>query len=613
MQLLFNVFYKQYGIRRVQQLVSPRLFPIESFLFPRNASYHFVSHDEVTIAPDPSQHFLSIYTKRIMMDVLADMTEHKGNAKKVNSPILKLIRPWFAKNHLFKYMKEPTKTIHDPTTLTVFDYACLQKLYRYTQQPLTPYYKWFNIEKTVWDSILKLTEESERQNFVFMELPDVLPSYTSLRMYTQRLNNSMLHIFDSPAKHFILELWRWISEEARETSLLGQFKQENLDKVNLVFVFKGKWCVLNLGQFNQWRKHPEPKPDGEATEKGANTISYAPVQLQKLLLKFFISIQSQIAPVEEPLEDVEGIDAKKDETSSDGNPPEVNDEDDTETDPDDEADDDTPIVTKTPEIEPKPLPPAEPPVEDDAFADLSEGELNDDTFKDIDKDLQTLDYIENKTMMLKGVQKNVTAVDITPAAKAPVTFTATPDELETLHDTIFTDSQPDEALLGYIDKHVDYGLMSAADYRATVKQANKFMESASPYGQNQSTRDFIKISQEDLKIKPSDIQMADIKTVPDKSMLESSLMTFDSKYIKHVMPKDVTSMVAHIQKAGIIVQEYNVEKENSALGEYEMHTLKIKPVDGAVSTLHFKLPSVDEEGNLVANGNKYHMRKQRSD
>lgn len=205
------------------------------------------------------------------------------------------------KNRHFKYMRSAASLIHDPTTLTIVDYSYLQKIYRYSQTPLLPYYKWFNIEKTLWDTILKLTKESERQNFIFIELPKVIPSVSSLRTYTEKTNNTILRIFDQPSKNFILEMWRWISEEAREQSILGNFKQENLDKVNIVFTHANKWCVMNLGQFNKWRKTPKSELTEETEVEDSVSITYTPLQLQKLLLKFFISIESQTTIPDEDL------------------------------------------------------------------------------------------------------------------------------------------------------------------------------------------------------------------------------------------------------------------------------------------------------------------------
>ena len=603
MQLLYNNYYKLYGIRRVQQLVAPRLFPMDSFFFPRSATYHFVSHDDSTLNPDPSKSFLSVYTKRIMMDVISDLTEHKGNARKIASPINVLTRPFLMKHRQYKVMRDAVSMIHDPATLTIVDYAYLQKLYRYTQTPLLSYYKWFNIEKTLWDTVLRLTNESERQNFIFVDLPDVLPSVSSLRMFTQRLTNAILHVFDSPAKHFILELWRWISEEARETSLFGQFNQENLDKVNLVFTHNGKWCVLNMGQFNRWRKVDKAESKEEGVTVG---VTYSPLQLQKLLLKFFISIQSQTAFVESEITE------QPTATTPEDHQPGVDDEE------DDEIDDEE----RQPELtQPKPetLPPLKEntgsPVEvqEETIPDLFDGEMNEDVFKSIDEDLKALEYIEKKTLMVRGVNASIDASQLVAPDKVNLSFDATTDDLENIHGKIFTDYTPEEALKKAIDRHAEYGLMSAADYRNTLKQADAFMNKPSPYKADQSIKDFIKIAQEDLEIQPIDTQLPDIKTVLDKSMLQSSLNVFDSKYVKHLMSKDITAMAAHIQKAGVIIQDYNIETENSVLGEYEIHTLKIKPIDGVISTVRFKLPKVDEEGRFSCNGNTYSMRKNRCD
>jgi hypothetical protein len=101
--------------------------------------------------------------------------------------------------------------------------------------------------------------------------------------------------------------------------------------------------------------------------------------------------------------------------------------------------------------------------------------------------------------------------------------------------------------------------------------------------------------------------------VLDKSMLKSSLIDFDKKYIQEVLAKDVSSMVLNVQKAGIALTGYKVEKVNDILGGYEMHSLKLNPVIGQQSTLRFKIPIVNEDGNYISNGVKYRLRKQRGD
>jgi hypothetical protein len=96
-------------------------------------------------------------------------------------------------------------------------------------------------------------------------------------------------------------------------------------------------------------------------------------------------------------------------------------------------------------------------------------------------------------------------------------------------------------------------------------------------------------------------------------MLKSSLLDFDERYITHVMAKDTAALVLNVQKAGIAVTGYKVEKVSDILGGYEMHSVRLTPVVGTPSTLRFKLPAVQADGTYESNGVKYRLRKQRGD
>lgn len=623
MQLLYNLYYRQYGIRRLQQLFSPRLFRVDEFSFPKNATFHYVSHDETDLAPNQEQPYFHAYRKRIFMDVVSELTETKGNARRNSTPPQILYRPFFLKNRLFKFTRDAATVNKDPSTLTAIDYAYLQKLYRYTKMPLTPYYQWYNIEKTVWDNIRKIAQESERQNFVFFKVPDIIPSLTALRMYSNKVNNAILRVFDTHEKRFILELWKWIDPETREASLLGQYTQEELDKVNLVLMHNERWCVLNLGQFNKWRREPKHQDEEEVVQEVTDksqtpvvNVGYYPPQFQKLMLKLFISIQAQsIADDDHPevVEVVEGSEVKTtDHQTTDTD--ELADHDESEIEPiankeiapvnKNEIDKSEKIHELAPDLD---------------IVESGRLDLDETLFDELEKDLEALEFIEQKSLMLKGVTKRFddeptkAAEPIRLEVPKEISFEVTPEEHQILVDKIYVERSADASLKDYINRHAEYGLMSAADYRKLTKQAEEFMTTKAPYKPDVPIHQFIKIQEHEIKIAHEETTIPHIETVPDKGMLQSSLIAFDSKYIKNVLPKDITAMIVNIQKAGIIVNDYQIEHEHNALGSYEIHTLKVKPIDGVASTLRFKIPTVDEEGNFIANGNKYHMRKQRGD
>jgi hypothetical protein len=124
--------------------------------------------------------------------------------------------------------------------------------------------------------------------------------------------------------------------------------------------------------------------------------------------------------------------------------------------------------------------------------------------------------------------------------------------------------------------------------------------------------DFMVIKPEDLALK-LDMPMPEATAVLDKTMLHSSLNTFDRKYVDHVLHKDYANAVMSLQNAGVAVTNYKIEKQHDILGGYEDHTLKLQPIVGQPSTLRFKLPIVNSDGTYTAGGVKYRLRKQRGD
>jgi len=79
------------------------------------------------------------------------------------------------------------------------------------------------------------------------------------------------------------------------------------------------------------------------------------------------------------------------------------------------------------------------------------------------------------------------------------------------------------------------------------------------------------------------------------------------------MKKDIVACIKHLENTGIIIPDYKVEPIKDASGNYEIHRLSIKPLDGKESTITFKIPSVDDEGEMIVTGVKVRLRKQRTD
>lgn len=145
-----------------------------------------------------------------------------------------------------------------------------------------------------------------------------------------------------------------------------------------------------------------------------------------------------------------------------------------------------------------------------------------------------------------------------------------------------------------------------------VKDLKKHLETIpAPWGNGESIAKFAKVTEKDLEITKEDKKL-DID-IRDPSLAQTSLKSFDKKYIEEVLHKDIASVILSMSDSGIYLQNLDVQKEQDAGKSTETYQVKVKPVDGNISTLSFTLPSVSPEGTMFSNGTLRRMKKQWSD
>lgn len=219
--------------------------------------------------------------------------------------------------------------------------------------------------------------------------------------------------------------------------------------------------------------------------------------------------------------------------------------------------------------------------------DVGELDLGDDL--DLEEDLDALNLLLEEN--LQQDQPQVVA----PAASVPT-----------------NEVDYSQGVMALADRLGQDGLLSSAEYRRFEKLAEGYKNLPDPYTGKGSLVDQAKITQEDLVIEGPTV-FPDSDTILDKSMLESTLVDFDSRYVKNVLPKDLTNSVLSLQQAGFAVTSYEVEDVQDVANHYEIHTVRVVPVNGTPSTIRFRVPKVQEDGTYLANGVRYRLRKQRGD
>lgn len=574
--MFYDQFYRKYGIRKEEQLVTPPLPKLGLLELPKNSIYHYVAASPLDVGPASDEYLFSKITRPIMMEHVKEIGATLGTPRRLSVAVDPLIRGYHIKNRRFRLMRSLDASARDINTLVVVNYAVIPQLYRYVRSYYTEYYKWWNIQAAVWKKIGALSAVSDRAQFISCKLPLVLPSVPDLNLSSGDMTQHTVKIFNNPDSLLVLELWKWFGAD-RKSSVISNVPDTQLKRINLIFQESGRWFVLNLGLLNSWRiaTKEELALNPEANKKGL-----LPAQLQRRFLRLLVSLfQVRTVVAKDGIKTPAAKDIEVKVVIQTSTLPEVN-------------KDTGAMEVKTQEQE---LPDEAAHETGDAAGPDSHG---DDITHDEEFERQlAADLAELETISKAHIGPHEDAVTKTPPLTKEALFAETP----TL----------EEGVMRVCDRLADTGSLSAAEYRRYNTLASTYKNIPSPDGKTTLDK-FIQVTSEQLKIESS-TTIKDIPNVVDKSMLKSSLHDFDQRYIKEVLARDVAGMVLNIQNAGIAITNYEVERIEDVMGSFDLHTVRVTPVEGAASTFRFKLPAIEDDGTYQANGTKYRMRKQRGD
>lgn len=643
--ILQEVFSKRYGAIRSNHLLKPRIFNIAKFEFPKNSIFNYVDNDGVRVGPDVNDYFFRDISKKIFVGHQLELLATEGNPVRKGIPLHPLVRKFHVENKRFRMAINLANEPNDANTLAVMNYCLIEKGYRYPRSIYANYYKWKNLQTTIWKTMASLAQKTPRDQYYIMRLPQVLPSLARLRVASDRFNQTIMRQFNTKEALFFLEFWKWLSENNRKDSIISNVPDKALNRINIVIVDSGHWCLFNLGTLNSWRYI-----DGQSDQQ--QRVKIAPIDMQKRFLRaMMFMLAGRNMDIEEPEEEQDNDQNYDDEPNDihstdpeqareiDDNASEVDEVEETTVEPGVIVNDDTGKANyQLTKKQSRELDKAGTLVAINEPDEYSSNKTYQRYLANLDKDLAQLDIIDgDKTVQNTAtvddqedevIADNELAVQIKTKAEAErektktlrVLDKASSDDISTFVDPkdfvkeIASGDVIKEALVTTLNKRADAGLMDGAEYRRKLKLIDSYKLIPSP-APGVPLSDFIKYDVKDLKINESDSDatLSDVAALLDKSMLKSTLKEYDKKYITEFLDKDIANVAMSTQKAGFMVTDYEVEKQEDVTGRYEVHTMRVTPIVGKASTLRFKLPSVDEDGSYTSGGVKYHLRKQRID
>jgi len=643
--LIYADFFRRFGVRKVEHLQNPVFTKLDRLMLPRESVYIYQPSSEVEDGPGLDDLYLKRVTRPVMMAHIIKLSALNGNPRPNNAMIENVIRKYHIQNKKYRRSRGFEQAVRDPLVPYVVNMALMQRRYKYIRNIYTEYNKWYNGFHTTLTTIAKLCTQTDRNIFLEMTLPARLPDIGTLRMMEstgsnvispeelstkealgmedylsgqsfglsdntfyriatenhevlfenksavikfendtlavgmEALGASLIRRVPGPQGFMVAELWKWLGKNRHDsmiTLLTGHY-----DKINLIFRNGMYWTVLNLGVLDSWRKTPNgehlaipmwlededlPIPDPEPKYVPIIQKGLDPRDIQIRLMKFFIRV-FELGTVA--------------------------------THPEEIAQDATDLVQDLHER-----------VETGHVSvDSTDGTTTTTVVNQISLKDQQQDSAED--VEKKGLDEESIEAELKKLTEMTASVTAQKLDVVMEESAIKT---PEQGVIAVLDRLADEGSLSAAEYKRyqALAESYKKIKVTDYNGAEVSLAEYITIPKE-LTVINQTPMIKDINTVPDKSMLKSSLLTFDEHYVTKVLHRDVAGMVVNLQKAGIAVTDYNVERVEDVTGSYDDVVIRLNPVIGTPSTVRFRLPAVQEDGTYRANGVKYRIRKQRGD
>jgi hypothetical protein len=548
------------------------------FSFPLKSVLHYATYDSIENGPPSDYVLFNDIKKAIYFKPVSDITQYFGSPRVQPINAIEIVRDYRNTNRRMKLLTGDVSSVVDPTALVVMNYCILNKRYRYIRNIFTDYHRWKNIFGTVIDNFIANTGVPQVAHYLPMHIPEIIPSVNQLDRANMTLDQSTLKIFKNEDSYTLLELWKWLDPRTSKDSLFSKIPLSKLHLLNFIYVKRNKWCVLNLGTLSSYRALSLGDLSPTETPVIMSKVKLDFKQIQKRLLKMMMTLEQgsldiidtpeELSVPQETLEDQYSVDTSEDD------------------------EDDKPVVVK-------PKPPTAEEIEraqekkhqlltideeDDPDVVAEKIKLQD---LELDQELNQLNEINARREQDIAKEDNLSIYDL------------------------LNEKEPelDRLILDACDKLADNNLLTAGEYKRYSKLADSYKRIVAKDGKS-TLEEYVKIPPEDLKIDDV-VNIPDSDGIVDKTMLRSSLEVFHKNYVgKDVIGKDTASMVLSLQKAGIIVADYKVTKHESILGAEEEHTMRLVPLEGAPSTIRFKVPVVEENGTYLASGTRYHNRLQ---
>ncbi len=613
----YSLFYRRRGVRLMSQIAEPTMHPIETLDLPLASVLHYLDVQGQTTGPQSDDYLFRHLKKPIYVNHVTNLTSELGNPRKITIDPKQLQTSYHNQHRRMLLLRNYASAERARDQLVVINYAGLFKTARYQRSFYTEYFRWYNDFATALDEFSRLAAQSLRHHFICVKVPKLLPSVMQLQESEKEFTQRSLKYFKTEESFLLLELWKWLGEHP-ENSVFSRIPINLIHKLNLIYIEASAYTVVNLGQLFAFKgkTKEELKKLELAKLVTSGKLSAEQGQQQNEALVPMISVKKTLTPIQIQKRLLRMMMTIM-ETRTVG---ESND-----------ADSIKPAVVS--KVAQKLMSEDEPQSAEDTYA-IDDQDLSSSTAQAALTTVQEPTHHEAEQDMQGSLEEELadnTGLSLTDDERIELEDKWLDEELATLNEIatrqeeqeqkeeislseiMSQDPDPDLSLgvVAAAERLADQGVLSAAEYKRLMRLSTAYLDIKAPFTE-EPLHEFIKVTPEKLKISEN-ISIPDSESIVDKSMLQSTLLDFDERYIKDIMQRDIAAMALSFQSGGNAVTDYQVETISDAMGSHNVIRINISPVVGKPSLLVAQIPEVKPNGTYVSNGTTYTLRKQRGD
>jgi hypothetical protein len=586
-------------------LLNPPALTEEEVELPRYSVVHYLDTTSDIHFPNRDLNYLRPIPKNKKVPVyhITDLDLKEDTTSLLNKYVHNEVRKWNMA-HLKEFREIPLLEVpnKDSVLIPVYNYNLLKDLYRYKASMLSKFNRYNNLYTTYWNHVKKaIAADTESIQFVSFSLPNHIPNYNIIDIMMQFNTIKFSRVVSDDNLFKVIDLYRWLTNDTRASSTLKDITDEESLRITVEFKYKGYVCYLPLHILRSLAEESSLE----------NNIKYKNIKLKKIFVLMLHRFQDKVNALQETDEtsDSSGSGIATSDETPDNTDTRIMDviDDDVDDVKIDETDDTDPIGS-FPEIAK---------LGDQVYRKQDLDKINKAIDINLDLDTNSVDAIITRSLNKfeedsadtdliyeETIQKVLKEEDVPVEA-----FTVDYNE-ETTQKRL-SEKTLDTAFDKHVNEAVTFKTLTTTEIRSLKKLKENRTLLNSPYHPDKKLDEVKVVTNEEKQLTEEKTTLAIQSNFVNDNLKKEVINVFDREYINHTLKKDVIACVSNLEKSGIIIKNYEVEESRSALGVYEVHKLTLKPFNGKESTVYFRLPRIDSEGEFLGSGIKYTMRKLR--